>query len=86
MIYQPTIGIITNIGVHHLDGCLNLEGYIKAKEEIIGGIKKGATLILNADDQNNKKLKTNTFKGKNHSVLEWMTNRNSGLPKISNGR
>ncbi len=64
MIYQPTIGIITNIGVHHLDGCLNLEGYIKAKEEIIGGIKEGGTLILNADDQNSKKLRTDTFKGK----------------------
>ena len=64
MIYQPTIGIITNIGVHHLDGCINLDGYIKAKEEIIGGIKEGGTLILNADDQNSKKLSTNRFGGK----------------------
>ncbi|MCM3637609.1 UDP-N-acetylmuramoyl-tripeptide--D-alanyl-D-alanine ligase [Sporosarcina luteola] len=64
MIYQPTIGIITNIGVHHLDGCVNLEGYIKAKEEIIGGIKDGGTLILNADDQNSKKLRIHRFKGK----------------------
>src|SRR5690606_31873338 len=29
MIYQPTIGIITTIGVHHLDGTKNLEGYIR---------------------------------------------------------
>lgn len=64
MIYQPTIGIITNIGVHHLDGCGNLEGYIRAKEEIIGGIKNGGTLILNADDQNSKKLRIHRFKGK----------------------
>jgi len=64
MIYQPTIGIITNIGVHHLDGCVNLEGYIRAKEEIIGGIKEGGTLILNADDQNSKKLRIHGFKGK----------------------
>lgn len=64
MIYQPTIGIITNIGVHHLDGCGNLEGYIKAKEEIIGGIRDGGTLILNADDQNSKKLRIHRFKGK----------------------
>ncbi|WP_432358919.1 Mur ligase family protein [Sporosarcina sp. UB5] len=64
MIYQPTIGIITNIGVHHLDGCVNLEGYIKAKAEIIGGIKDGGTLILNADDQNSKKLRLDGFKGK----------------------
>lgn len=64
MIYQPTIGIITTIGVHHLDGCGNLEGYIRAKEEIVGGIKEGGTLILNADDENTKKLRLNNFKGK----------------------
>lgn len=64
MIYQPTIGIVTNIGVHHLDGCVNLEGYIRAKEEIIGGIREGGTLILNADDQNSKKLRIDGFKGK----------------------
>lgn len=64
MIYQPTIGIITNIGVHHLDGCKNLEGYIKAKSEIIEGIREGGTLIINADDENIKKIKLNKFKDK----------------------
>ncbi len=64
MIYQPTIGIITTIGVHHLDGCLNLEGYIKAKAEIVDGIKKGGTLILNADDENTKKVPLHSFTGK----------------------
>lgn len=64
MIYQPTIGIITTIGVHHLDGCLNLDGYIKAKAEIVDGIKKGGTLILNADDENTKKISLQSFKGK----------------------
>ena len=64
MIYQPTIGIITNIGVHHLDGCGNLEGYIKAKSEIVDGIKQDGTLILNADDSNTKKVPLHSFKGK----------------------
>ncbi|MGE7090462.1 UDP-N-acetylmuramoyl-tripeptide--D-alanyl-D-alanine ligase [Lysinibacillus sp. NPDC048646] len=64
MIYQPTIGIITNIGVHHLDGCKNLEGYIKAKSEIVEGITKGGTLIINGDDENTKKVPLHTFKGK----------------------
>ncbi|MBS4205996.1 UDP-N-acetylmuramoyl-tripeptide--D-alanyl-D-alanine ligase [Lederbergia citrea] len=64
MIYQPTIGIITNIGVHHLDGCKNLEGYIKAKSEIVGGIREGGTLILNADDENTKNVPLQSFKGK----------------------
>ncbi|MFJ7666873.1 UDP-N-acetylmuramoyl-tripeptide--D-alanyl-D-alanine ligase [Lysinibacillus sp. NPDC097195] len=64
MIYQPTIGIITNIGVHHLDGCKNLEGYIKAKSEILEGISPDGTLIINADDENTKKVPLHTFKGK----------------------
>lgn len=64
MIYQPTIGIITNIGVHHLDGCLNLEGYIKAKAEIVEGIRADGTLIINADDANIEKISLQKFKGK----------------------
>ncbi|MFJ7979849.1 UDP-N-acetylmuramoyl-tripeptide--D-alanyl-D-alanine ligase [Lysinibacillus xylanilyticus] len=64
MIYQPTIGIITNIGVHHLDGCINLDGYIKAKAEIVEGIRKDGTLIINGDDENIKKISLNKFKGK----------------------
>lgn len=64
MIYQPTIGIITNIGVHHLDGCKNLEGYIKAKSEILEGLKEDGTLIINADDENTKKINSASFAGK----------------------
>ena len=64
LIYQPTIGIITNIGVHHLDGCGNLEGYIKAKSEIVSGVGKDGTLILNSDDANTKKVSLQQFKGK----------------------
>lgn len=64
MIYQPTIGIITNIGVHHLDGCKNLEGYIRAKAEIVDGLKEDGALILNADDENTRKVPIQSFKGK----------------------
>ncbi|MGG0656973.1 UDP-N-acetylmuramoyl-tripeptide--D-alanyl-D-alanine ligase [Rummeliibacillus pycnus] len=64
MIYKPTIGIITNIGVHHLDGCNNLEGYIKAKSEIVEGLSNKGTLIINADDENTKKISLHNFKGK----------------------
>ncbi|KOP80362.1 UDP-N-acetylmuramoylalanyl-D-glutamate--2,6-diaminopimelate ligase [Lysinibacillus sp. FJAT-14745] len=64
MIYRPTIGIITNIGVHHLDGCKNLEGYIKAKSEIVEGLSNEGTLIINADDENTKKIPLQRFNGK----------------------
>ncbi|MBB4825991.1 UDP-N-acetylmuramoyl-tripeptide--D-alanyl-D-alanine ligase [Sporosarcina luteola] len=63
MIYKPTIGILTNIGVHHLDGCQDLDGYIRAKSEIVEGISKGGTLILNKDDENTKKVGLSAFKG-----------------------
>ena len=32
--FKPTIGIITNIGAHHLNYCKTLEGYIHAKGEM----------------------------------------------------
>jgi UDP-N-acetylmuramoyl-tripeptide--D-alanyl-D-alanine ligase len=64
MIYQPTIGIITNIGVHHLDGTGSLEGYIQAKGEIVKGIRENGILILNVDDENTKKISLEGFKGK----------------------
>lgn len=64
MVYQPTIGIITNIGVHHLDGCGDEAGYIKAKAEIIEGLTPDGTLILNADDARTKKLPLANFKGR----------------------
>ncbi len=64
LIYQPTIGIITTIGVHHLDGCKTLEGYIQAKGEIVEGVRNDGTLILNADDDNIKKIPLSKFNGK----------------------
>ena len=64
LIYQPTIGIITTIGVHHLDGCKTLDGYIQAKGEIVEGVNNNGTLILNGDDPNIKKIPLTKFKGK----------------------
>ena len=64
LIYQPTIGIITTIGVHHLDGCKTLDGYIQAKGEIVEGVNNNGTLILNGDDPNIKKIPLTKFMGK----------------------
>src|SRR5690606_34905356 len=62
--YKPTIGIITNIGVYHLDGCKTPEAYIRAKGEMIRSVGHNGTLIVNADDENTKKIGINTFRGK----------------------
>ncbi|MBE6753706.1 MAG: UDP-N-acetylmuramoyl-tripeptide--D-alanyl-D-alanine ligase [Ruminococcaceae bacterium] len=46
----PTIGLITNIGVSHIEQLGSREGILKAKMEILEGMDKDAPLILNGDD------------------------------------
>jgi UDP-N-acetylmuramoyl-tripeptide--D-alanyl-D-alanine ligase len=52
--FKPTLGIITNIGIDHTEGCRNLEGYIKAKAEMLPGLGNNGVLLVNADDENTK--------------------------------
>ncbi len=61
---KPTIGIITNIGEHHLNYCKTLEGYIAAKGEMCTALQSDGVLIINADDPNTKKLDLKNFSGK----------------------
>lgn len=46
----PTMGIIGNIGVSHIENLGSQENILKAKLEILDGMKEGAPLILNGDD------------------------------------
>ncbi|MFJ5564243.1 UDP-N-acetylmuramoyl-tripeptide--D-alanyl-D-alanine ligase [Lysinibacillus xylanilyticus] len=62
--FKPTIGIITNIGAHHLNYCKTLEGYIQAKGEMLDIISPTGTLILNADDINTSKIDLSKFQGR----------------------
>ena len=62
--FKPTIGIITNIGAHHLDYCKTLEGYIEAKGEMVEILDDSGSLIINSDDENTKKLDLSKFNGK----------------------
>lgn len=62
--FKPTIGIITNIGAHHLNYCKTPEEYIKAKGEMLEIIQGGGTLIINAEDANTKKIGIQKFRGK----------------------
>lgn len=54
--FKPQIRILLNIGTYHLLGCKTPEAYIKAKAEILDGITPSDLLILNADDENIKKI------------------------------
>lgn len=62
--FQPTVGVITNIGVDHIRGCGSLENYIKAKGEMMKGLQNKGTLILNADDENTAKLDLSGYEGR----------------------
>lgn len=46
----PQIGVITNIGVAHMQRLGSQENIRKAKLEIVQGLRDGAPLILNGDD------------------------------------
>lgn len=65
-IFQPNIRVVLNIGVYHLEGCQTLENYIQAKAEIMNGIKPDDVLIVNADDQNSKKINSSLGNQKIH--------------------
>lgn len=47
---KPDVGVITNIGVSHIERLGSQENIFKAKSEIIPHIKQGGTLIINYDD------------------------------------
>lgn len=62
--FMPTIGIITNIGTYHLDGCSTVENYIKAKAEMVSGLGDNGILILNSDDERIKTIDLKDFRGR----------------------
>lgn len=69
-VVKPDIGVITNIGVSHLEALGSRENIMKAKLEILKGMKKNSLLVLNKDNdllQNyvNEDYKTKTVAIKN---------------------
>lgn len=47
---EPTIAIISNIGVSHMESLGSRENILKAKLEILDGLREGCPLMLNGDD------------------------------------
>ena len=47
---QPVIGVISKIGVSHIEHLGSRENILKAKLEILDGLKPGAPLVVNGDD------------------------------------
>lgn len=59
---KPTIGLITNIGVSHIEFLGSREGILKAKLEILDGLAENAPLILNGDNDLLKTVKSDKHK------------------------
>lgn len=61
--FRPKIRIVLNIDVYHLVGCKTPERYLEAKAEILHELDPvNGTLILNADDENIKKIDVSNFR------------------------
>ena len=61
--FKPQIRVLLNIGVYHILGCKTLEGYVKAKAELLDTLDPvNGVLILNAEDENIKKIDVSKFK------------------------
>ena len=59
---RPTLGIITNVGVSHIENLGSREGILKAKLEILDGLAESAPLILNGDNDLLSTVKTEAHK------------------------
>ncbi len=68
---KPTVGLITNIGVSHIENLGSRDGILKAKLEITQGLKENAPLILNGDDD-----KLSTVKDDKHKIYFYSVNNN----------
>ncbi|CAH2714589.1 UDP-N-acetylmuramoyl-tripeptide--D-alanyl-D-alanine ligase [Neobacillus rhizosphaerae] len=62
--FKPTIGIITNIGAHHLNYCQTLEAYIHSKGEMARALNNSGVLIINAEDKNSRKIDLTNYHGR----------------------
>lgn len=61
---RPEIGIVTNVGEAHVGNLGDLDVVVRAKQEMVDGIRPGGTLLLNADDIRSRKLNISNFRGK----------------------
>lgn len=58
---KPTIALITNIGTSHIENLGSRQGILKAKLEILDGLEKGSTLILNGDNDLLKEVRNDDY-------------------------
>lgn len=59
---KPDCGIITNIGVSHIENLGSREGILNAKLELLEGMDKGSPLIINGDNDMLSQYKNENYK------------------------
>lgn len=59
---KPDVALITNIGMSHIENLGSRENILKAKLEILSGLKKGSAVIINGDDELLKNADYGDFK------------------------
>lgn len=74
--YSPTLAIITNIDLEHLDFYRNLSGVKRAFWGFAKNVKPGGVLVLNRDDKNLRSLKIPDLK------IVWYSLRDPEAKKI----
>gem|GEM_PF-310314 len=62
-VVRPEIGAVTNVGEAHVGSLGSLDRVVRAKQELIDGMRPGGILFLNADDPRSRKLSTHRFRG-----------------------
>jgi UDP-N-acetylmuramoyl-tripeptide--D-alanyl-D-alanine ligase len=62
-IAKPNIGVITNIGLSHLEFLKDLKGVAKEKSTLLDNLAKPAIALLNADDKSLNGLINRSIKG-----------------------
>ncbi len=58
----PDIGVITNVGTAHIENLGSRNGILKAKSEILDGMKKGSPLVINGDSDILNKVQAEDYK------------------------
>jgi UDP-N-acetylmuramoyl-tripeptide--D-alanyl-D-alanine ligase len=66
-IVKPEIGVVTNVGEAHAGALGGLDLVVKAKQEMVDGVRPGGVLILNADNARSRKLNISRFSGSVYS-------------------
>lgn len=75
-IVNPKIGVISNIGLSHIENLGSQEGILQAKMEITTNFDKNSTLIANGDD---KFLSTLKNKGLSYNLKTFGFNKNNDI-------